>query len=374
MARWRSQPLPKFRMRRVTVKVFIARRKVGLGGAAFRTHLHYIERDGVDRNGAPGRLYDRASDDVDGDDFRARSDKDRRQFRLIVSPEDGSAFSDLKENTRSLMARVEADLGRKLDWVAVDHFDTGHPHTHVVIRGRDFAGEDLIIARDYLIQGLRQRAAEVMTERLGPRRDLEILQSRSAEVDRNRFTGIDRDLAARAREDAIRLTTGATARDRFERDIALRRLRHLETLSLAMCAGPDIWRLAPEWEGALRTLGRRDDIVRTLTAQIGDRARTPLFEIYKPATGKTITGRIAAFGAADEIGENRFLVVEATDGRSWYVELGAVSGESLPGKGAIVEIAPHNAGPQTADLTIARIARTNAWLYSDALHRNDDPY
>ncbi len=38
---------------------------------------------------------------------------------------------DLKPFVRDLMARMEADLHTKLDWVAADHFNTGHPHTHI---------------------------------------------------------------------------------------------------------------------------------------------------------------------------------------------------------------------------------------------------
>ena len=53
---------------------------------------------------------------------------------------------------------MERDLETKLDWVAVDHFNTGHPHTHIVIRGRDDQGQDLVMARDYIAHGVRARA------------------------------------------------------------------------------------------------------------------------------------------------------------------------------------------------------------------------
>jgi hypothetical protein len=41
-----------------------------------------------------------------------------------------------------VMRQMEEDLGTGLDWVAVNHFNTGHPHSHVVIRGRDDLGKD----------------------------------------------------------------------------------------------------------------------------------------------------------------------------------------------------------------------------------------
>ena len=69
---------------------------------------------------------------------------------------------------------MERDLGTKLEWAAVDHWDTDNPHTHVVLRGKDSAGKDLIIDRDYLTQGMRARAAEVAESWLGLRSEQEV--------------------------------------------------------------------------------------------------------------------------------------------------------------------------------------------------------
>jgi RNA polymerase sigma factor (TIGR02999 family) len=46
----------------------------------------------------------------------------------------------------------------------VDHWDTENPHTHVVLRGKDDLGKDLIIVRAYLTEGMRLRAGELSTE------------------------------------------------------------------------------------------------------------------------------------------------------------------------------------------------------------------
>jgi hypothetical protein len=56
---------------------------------------------------------------------------------------------------------TEADLGTKLNWVGVDHFDTGHAHSHVVIRGKDEAGKYLIIACNLNRAGSANIAAAV---------------------------------------------------------------------------------------------------------------------------------------------------------------------------------------------------------------------
>lgn len=371
MAQMRPRRIPAIKLRRVVVKVHIARAKAGKSGA-FGAHLKYIERDGVGRQSERGQLYDRSNDAADGDAFRERSADDKRQFRLVISPEDGSIFNDLKENTRSLMARVESDLDRSLDWIAVDHFNTGYPHTHVVIRGKALDGRDLVIARDYLMEGLRLRASELATEHLGPRRDLDILRSRSAEVGKDRFTSIDRELAARAIDGPVRLPIQTTSRARFDDALVLRRLRHLETLGLAIRDGVGRWRFQPGWEESLRSLGRRDDIVRTMAAAFGERSRPRAFEIFAQSVGKTIVGRIAGHGLVDETRDDRFALIDATDGKTWYVELGV--DEILPPKGVVIEVSPSRREPRQSDQTISRIARANDGAYSDDLHRNEDPY
>src|SRR5690606_33347166 len=88
--------------------------------------------------------------------------------------------------------QMEKDLGTRLDWIAVDHFNTGHPHTHVVLRGKDERGADLIIARDYIAYGMRGRASEFVTRELGPETELETIRKLEREVAQERFTRLDR--------------------------------------------------------------------------------------------------------------------------------------------------------------------------------------
>src|SRR5260221_4787500 len=155
------------RQRRVVIKTRLIK-LAGRGINGARGHLRYLQRDGVTREGMPGDLYAADQDQADGRAFLECADGDRHQFRFIVSPEDAVAYEDLKDITRRLMRQMEEDLGTRLDWVAVDHYNTGHPHTHIVLRGRDDRDKDLIIAREYLTQGMRERAAEIVRLDLGP--------------------------------------------------------------------------------------------------------------------------------------------------------------------------------------------------------------
>jgi hypothetical protein len=152
--------------RRVVIKARIVRIKAGNAGAV-RAHLRYVQRDGVTREGNPGELYDEGRDHVDGKAFAERGEGDRHQFRFIVAPEDSGEIADLKPFVRDLMRQMESDLGTRLDWVAADHFNTGHPHSHIVVRGKDDHESDLVIARDYIAHGMRARASELITRLMG---------------------------------------------------------------------------------------------------------------------------------------------------------------------------------------------------------------
>ena len=223
----------RFRQRRVVIKA----RFVKLAGSGFRkaaAHVHYVQRDGVSKDGETGKLYNAVLDDVDSDKFLERSREDRHQFRFIVSPEDAGELEDMNVYTRDLMDQMERDLGTKLDWVAVDHYNTDNPHIHIIVRGVDDKGKDLVIARNYLSAGIRERASKLMTDELGPRQDHEIQRAMRQNINQDRFTSIDRNLIRQA-EDGIVDMRGVpqSPYEKFRRGLDLARLEKLEVMGLA---------------------------------------------------------------------------------------------------------------------------------------------
>ena len=112
-----------------------ARGRQFVSAKAVDAHLRYLERDGVTKDGEKGQVYSGERDVEDGRAFLDRGRDDRHQFRFIVSAEEGVEMADPRETTRGLMKQMEADLGTKLDWIAVDHHNTSHPHTHIIVRG-----------------------------------------------------------------------------------------------------------------------------------------------------------------------------------------------------------------------------------------------
>jgi type IV secretory pathway VirD2 relaxase len=224
---------------------------------ALRAHIGYLKRDGVTRDGSPGKLFDAAGDDADGRAFAERCEEDRHHFRFIVSPDDAGELSSLRSLTRELMDQASRDLGTRLDWVAVDHWNTEHPHVHILVRGRADDGADLVISRDYIGTGLRARAGDLVTRELGPKSELEVRRSLEAEVTAERWTKLDRAIAREAgrAEGVIDLRPERDAAGDPLREIRIGRMRTLERLGFAEPAGSARWVLAPDAEQRLRALG-----------------------------------------------------------------------------------------------------------------------
>ena len=360
--------------RRVIIKASIVR-LAGKGAGAAGAHLRYLQRDGTTREGDAGTLYGRDSDAVDRAEFRARGSGDRHQFRFIVSAEDGAEYEDLKPLTRRLMEQVEQDLGTKLDWVAVDHFNTGHPHTHIVVRGKDDRGADLVIARDYLTVGMRERASELVDLDLGPRTASDITAALQAEVVQERYTSIDRTLLRGLPDDRIVPSAG---RDVLDQSLRAGRLATLAKLGLAEPVGRGQWRLADEIEDTLRRMGERGDIIRTMQRAIAKAGiDRPVSEQAIMAPGMMnaapLVGRVVVRGLEDEHADRHYLIVDALDGRAHYVGLGRGENAEPLIPGMIVQVTPLRAGVREVDRTIAAVARANGGRYDVDAHLRHDP-
>ena len=327
--------------RRVIVKARYTRITAGDMGAA-RAHLQYIRRDGVTREGEAGRLYDAQHDDVDGKAFLGRSENDPHQFRFIVSAEDSARLSDLKPFIRDLLAQMERDLDTKLDWVAVDHFNTGHPHTHVVIRGRDDKGGDLVMARDYIGHGVRARAQALVTLELGPETQLERLQKLFDEVGQERLTRLDRQLMARAK-DSILVITAHEENDPTQQTLKIGRLRTLQRLGLAEERQQGVWALDRNAESKLRQLGERADkfkMMQRALKEAGIERSAAAMALFERLPRKVpLVGKVVGVGMVDEITDRTWVIIDAVDGRVHYAELGRLKPETVPIRGNIVALA-----------------------------------
>jgi type IV secretory pathway VirD2 relaxase len=329
------------RSRGAMVKARVVRHMRSPG--ALRAHIGYLKRDGVTRDGSPGKLFDAAGDEADGRAFAERCEGDRHHFRFIVSPDDAGELSSLRSFTREIMDQASRDLGTRLDWIAVDHWNTEHPHVHILVRGRADDGKDLVISRDYIATGLRARAGELVTRELGPRSELEVRRNLEAEVTAERWTRLDRALAREAggAEGVVDLRPERNATGDSLREVRIGRMRTLERLGLAEPAGPARWVLATDAEQRLRALGERGDIIKRLhktLARDGASRAPSSWALEGEAHGQPVIGRLVARGLDDELRGTAFAIVDGIDGRVHHLKLPDIDMVGDGPIGGIVEL------------------------------------
>jgi hypothetical protein len=247
--------------RRVVVKVRVVHVDKAWGKKAAKLHLSYLERDGVQQDGSPGKLYGEDGP-VERRDFAKDLEGEEHQFRLVLSPEDGHEL-DLDEYVRTYMARIEKDLGQKLRWAAVNHYNTDNPHAHIVLRGIDANGVEVRMGREYVAHGLRQRAIELATEELGPRPERSRIDQLQREAQLERYTTLDRALEKRAEGGLFRFAP-ARFRDPHMEAALRTRLEVLTQLGLVAKIGRSDWKLHPGLRSELDRMGRRADAMRVI--------------------------------------------------------------------------------------------------------------
>lgn len=161
-------------------------------------HIDYI----ADKNKKPWEervFFDRENSGLTRDQVIERislnQGKDIAMHKVILSPGDNAV--NLREYSRESIERLEESLGYRIDWFAVEHYNTDHYHAHVVIAGRipdqvprergkgpeidryldtwakEMEGKDLKIWR-YNLENLREAGNDYLRRDRSIDRDLEL--------------------------------------------------------------------------------------------------------------------------------------------------------------------------------------------------------
>lgn len=328
------------RSRGAVIKTRVVRH--GKRAAPLAAHLGYLSRDGVTRDGEKAHLFGAEHDHEDHQGFAERCDGDRHHFRFIISPDDAADLSDLRGFTRDLVSQMEKDLGTSLDWVAVDHWNTEHPHVHLLVRGVRDDGTDLVIARDYIKEGMRDRARNLVTLELGPRTELDIRTALSRQIDAERWTDLDRQLMRDAgRTGVLDLAPDPDRPADTYSSFKVGRLRKLETLGLAEQIGPGQWVISGNAEATMREMGERGDIIKRIhrgLAGHGIERGSASYVLAGESIDEPVIGRLVERGLDDELKGTAYALVDGVDGRTHHIRLPDLdaAGDSPPG--SIVEL------------------------------------
>jgi type IV secretory pathway VirD2 relaxase len=387
---WQRDSSGRFRSRRVAVKARIVKlnpqgrkhqahgtERAKAAAKAVDAHLRYLERDGVNRDGQRGRAYSALEDDADAKAFVERGREDRHQFRFIVAPEDSNEMTDLKRFTRDLMRQVEKDLETRLDWIAIDHYNTGHPHTHIIVRGVLEDGGVLNIAGDYIAHGIRYRASELVTLELGHQSELELQAKLKTEVEAERWTRLDKMLVTEQAERGVidlRPEEGVTYAFRENRAVMIGRVKFLERYGLSSERETGQWMISDRAEVTLKELSDRNDIIKTMhralaTHGLDEQRGIDQYVRHGGRPDEKVVGRVLAKGlAGDEMDERVYLVIDGVDGRVHHIEFPDGSHLKDTARDMIVEVASTISGPRAADRNIALNTGENDGIYRPSQH------
>ncbi|MFI0846566.1 relaxase/mobilization nuclease domain-containing protein [Mesorhizobium sp. IMUNJ 23232] len=336
----RANRLITRRTRFCTVKARVVRQNGK--SAPLSRHLGYLRREGVTRDGENALMFGAKTDDIDLKAFTERCEDDRHHFRFIVSPEDAFEMADLKTFARDLMAQAGHDLGTKLDWVAADHWNTDNPHVHIIVRGRTDDGKDLVIDRDYIRRGMRDRAQDLVTQELGPRNDQEIRRMLDRQIEAERWTQLDRQLQNDAdRHGVIDIAPAPDKPPDEYLTLKVGRLRKLESLGLATEIGPGQWIIAEEAEPTLRALGERGDIIKRIHRSLAEHGldRGPASYVLSAEEVDTpVIGRLLERGLHDELSGSAYAIIDSIDGRTQHIRFHNLEATADSPPGSIVEL------------------------------------
>jgi len=247
---------------------------------------------------------------------------DKRMWKLIVSPE-ASDKVDLKEHAIKFMAGIERDLGRKLHWIAIDHYNTANYHIHFCIRGVDTNGLEFTIDKDYIKQGARNISKDILTEKLGIRTDEYMLERRARVIKAKHITELDRIIEKRLNSDHfINIEHGSNRSvDQEKRLQIMARLEFLESLGLARKDSSVSWHVDPTFLNYLKFIQEQSDIIKLLNKHkenIIDQD-LPLVVDKLPEIGDTIIGKVIGTGLNESNEDLRYIMIEGIDGHNHYI-------------------------------------------------------
>lgn len=269
-----------------------------------------------------GNLYNKTGR-ADAYQFAKQAEDDKRQFRMILSPEDGAQI-DLTSFTKKLVRQMEKDLGTKLDWVAANHYNTDNPHVHLVIRGVRDDGTDLLIHPRYIQEGIRNRSVEILDRELGLRTDKDIRTEITKSIGAERYTELDRLIQSRAIGNdrlTIRLKDLEIKSDPFKSTAAVGRVHVLQELGLARESRAGEFSLKEDWQKSLRKLGQRHDMYK----QMSEHGYPNVVMIDETVQLRSpVLGKVVKVGYYDELYERKYALLSGTDGKVHYVQLDAL--------------------------------------------------
>lgn len=291
------------------------------------THGRYLQRKGAQKELEVGLGFNDEMDDIPIAKVLNSWQQagDERMWKVILSPENGIDI-DLKEHAKIFMQKLENDLGRKLDWVAIDHYNTDQFHLHFCIRGVDKEGKTFQIDPEYFKE-MREISRDHLTQKLGLRSDDYIIERRQKMINAKHVTELDRIIQKGLNSNNfINIQHGSNRLiDQATRLQLMARLEFLESMGLAQKDTTVTWQVNPTFIDYLRFVQEQNDVLKMLNKHrdnIIDKD-LPLIVNRLPNQGDKIIGRVVGTGVNERHEDFRYIFIEGIDGQNHFVTANA---------------------------------------------------
>jgi hypothetical protein len=264
----------------------------------------YLVREGAGLDGKPPRLF--------GTNIEAyKANMAEKNFRIFLSPQSGKA--DLKLLAERFVARLEKQTGYKLYWQGACHYNTAHPHAHLLINGVDQSGRKIRFPPDIVKTFMRETARDICTDQLGIRTKQDLELEKEQELTAPRLTRFDNRLS--------NLCSGSRLipnKAYYDYDRVLSRLEVLKKLNL--CAYKNgVYIFKDNWQEDLSANGRYNVFLKAREQLRYTDAS--LMQTYSGKQGQ-VTGIITkVYRTDDDASDNHVAVLEGVDGAAYFIPL-----------------------------------------------------
>ena len=283
----------------------VAKMQYSTSQKAHKLQLEYLSREGTDITGGAAKLFG-----TDGEEYQnAVSEKN---FRIFLSPQ--SSDTDLRTLAETFIGKLQKQTGYRFYWQGACHYNTAHPHAHILINGVDRLGREIVFPKDVVRTFMRETARDICTAQLGRRGEAELTVERERELEAARFTRLDKRIGELCGGGPrVNLTFAGEEKTRI-----LARLENLRKLKLCVYEDGG-YRLKRDWEENLKANGRYNAFLKARDTL----KYTPpsLLKVYSGAAGE-ISGKVTKiYKLEEDASDNHAVVLESLDGRAYFVPL-----------------------------------------------------
>ena len=265
----------------------------------------YLSREGTALDGGPAELFG-----TDLNEYKENMDK--RNFRIFLSPE--SSGVDIKTLAERFIQKLEKQTGYKLYWQGACHYNTAHPHAHLLINGVDKYGKEIKFPKDMVKTFMRETSMDICTSQIGKRSIREIKLAREKELSAPRWTKFDNHIHS-----LCGISNQINPASIIpERQKTLLRIETLCKLNLCTYENGK-YVLKKNWEEDLKSNGKYNTFLKSRgELRYSDAASMKIF------TGSQglVTGKVTKIYRTDgDASHNHAVVLEGIDGKAYFIPL-----------------------------------------------------